>query len=146
MNRRHALLTLVAIPLGVHAQGMSGLGSMASSLKDPLVGLLTSQLGITENQAQGGIGSYLTLAKEKLAKGDFDKIAGLIPGASKYMDSAKKLGAVTGPVGNLAGLNGSLGKLGMAPDTVAKFAPTVTDAVGKIGGDSVTKMLAGIMK
>ena len=105
MDRRHALLTLVAIPFCVHAQG-TGLGSMAASLKDPLIGLLSSQLGVTENQAKGGIGSYLTLAKEKLAKGDFEKIAALVPGASKYMETAKKLGAVAGPLGNLAGLNG----------------------------------------
>lgn len=146
MNRRHALLTLMAIPFCVQGQNTSSLGSMAASLKDPLIGLLSSQLGVTENQAKGGIGSYLTLAKEKLAKGDFDKIVSLVPGASKYMDTAKKLGAVTGPLGNLAGLNGSLSKLGMQPDTVAKFAPTITDYLGKAGGNSVTKMLAGVMK
>jgi len=51
-----------------------------------------------------------------------------VPGASGYLENAKKLGAVTGPLNNLPGLNGALGKLGMRPDTVAKFTPTVTQA------------------
>lgn len=145
MNRRALLLSLSFLPLVSHAQ-LGDMKSMAGALKDPLVGMLTSKLGINENQARGGIGSYLTLAKEKLAKGDFDKLASLVPGAATYMESAKKLGAVAGPVGNLAGLNSSLGKLGMQPDTVAKFTPTVTDYIGKVGGSSVTNMLGGILK
>lgn len=145
MNRRTALLALCAVPFAAYAQ-TPDLGSLTSSLKDPLTKMLTSKLGVTEDQAKGGIGSYLTLAQEKLAKGDFDKIASLVPGASKYMDQAKQLGAVTGPLQNLAGLNSSLGKLGMKPETVAKFAPTVTDYVGKAGGANVQKMLAGVMK
>jgi hypothetical protein len=145
MNRRIALLTLISIPAGVYAQG-STLGSLAGALKDPLTSMLMSKLGITENQAKGGIGSYLTLAKEKLAKGDFDKVTSLVPGATKYMDTAKQLGAVAGPLGNVAGLNGALGKLGMKPETVAAFAPTVTDYIGKAGGSGVTSMLSGMLK
>jgi Protein of unknown function VcgC/VcgE (DUF2780) len=59
---------------------------------------------------------------------------------------AKSLGAVTGPVGNLASLGSALGKLGMSPETAAKFAPAVTDYLGKAGGPSVQKMLAGALK
>ena len=145
MNRRIVLLATLALPLAAAAQAPS-LGSLASGLKDPLLKALTSQLGVTEDQAKGGIGSYLTLAQEKLAKGDFDKIASLVPGASKYMETAKKLGAVTGPLKNVAGLNGSLTRLGMKSDTVAKFAPTVTNYLGTVGGDGVKQMLAGMLK
>lgn len=145
MNRRNALLAFLAAPLVARSQN-STLDSLTSSLKDPLMKLLTSQLDVTEAQATGGVGSYLTLAQEKLPKGDFDKIASYIPGASKYMESAKSLGAVSGPLKNLAGLNAALGKLGMKPETVSKFAPTVTDYIGKVGGDSVKQMLVGVMK
>ena len=145
MNRRIILLATLSLPLAAAAQTPS-LGSLAAGLKDPLLKAVTSQLGVTEDQAKGGIGSYLTLAQEKLAKGDFDKVAALVPGASKYMDSAKKLGAVTGPLKNVAGLNSSLTRLGMKSDTVAKFAPTVTNYLGTAGGDSVKTMLAGMLK
>jgi hypothetical protein len=145
MNRRILLLATLSIPFAATAQTPS-LGSLTSGLKDPLLKAVTSQLGVTEDQAKGGIGSYLTLAQEKLAKGDFDKIAALVPGASKYMETAKKLGAVAGPLKNVAGLNSSLGKLGMKPETVSKFAPTVTSYLGTAGGDSVKQMLAGMLK
>ena len=143
MNRRLALAMLAALPLASHAQTLS---SLTTAMKDPLMKMLTSQLGVTEDQAKGGLGSYLTLLQEKLSKGDFDKIASLVPGASGYLDTAKKLGAVTGPLSNLAGLNGALGKLGMNPETVAKFTPTVTDYLGKAGGSGVQSMLAGVFK
>jgi len=98
MKRRTLLTVLAALPLVVHAQVPLKTDSLTSALKNPLMGALTSQLGVTEDQAKGGIGSYLTLLQEKLAKGDFDKIASLVPGASGYLETAKKLGAVTGPL------------------------------------------------
>lgn len=145
LNRRTLLLGIAALPVIASAQ-ITDLGSLSSALKNPLMGMLTSQLGVTESQATGGLGSYLTLAQEKLAKGDFDKVAALVPGASKYMEQAKTLGAVTGPLKNLAGLNGALGKLGMKPEAVTKFAPMVTDYLGKAGGSGVQGMLAGMLK
>lgn len=145
MNRRTLLLATLSLPLTAIGQTPS-LGSLTSGLKDPLMGMLKSQLGVTEDQAKGGVGSYLLLAQEKLAKGDFDKVASLVPGASKYMDSAKKLGAVTGPLKNVAGLNGALSKLGMKSETASKFAPTVTNYLGTAGGDGVKQMLVGVLK
>lgn len=145
LDRRAVLLGLAALPFAAHAQ-IPDIGSLSSAVKNPLMGMLTSQLGITESQAGGGLGSYLTLAQEKLAKGDFDRLASFIPGASKYMDQAKALGAVAGPLQNLAGLNGALGKLGIEPETAAKFVPMVTDYLGKAGGSSMQSMLAGMLK
>lgn len=143
MNRRHALLLLAGLPLAANAQSLTGL---ASSLKDPLISMLTSKLGITDNQAKGGMGSLLTLAKEELPAADFTKLANVVPGASKYMELAKTLGAVVGPLKNVAGLNGSLGKLGMNSDTVAKFVPTVTGFLSKTGGSTVSNLLATVLK
>jgi uncharacterized protein VcgC/VcgE DUF2780 len=145
MNRRWILGTLAALPALAHGQSLDSLKSLLSS-SDPIVGALKSTLGVTDNQAQGGLGSILTLAQEHLAKGDFDKIAQVVPGAQKYLDAAKKLGAVTGPLKNSAGLNSAFSKLGIAPETATKFTPTVLDAVGKVGGDSVRNLLAGALK
>jgi len=145
MNRRWLLGTLAALPAVASAQSLDSLKGLLSS-SDPIVGALKSTLGVTDNQAEGGLGSILTLAQEKLAKGDFDKIAQVVPGSQKYLDAAKKLGAVTGPLTNSAGLNSALSRLGIAPETVAKFTPTVLDAVGKVGGDSVRNLLASALK
>lgn len=144
MNRREALLTLCMLPTAASA-GVPDLNSM-SALKDPLTSMLTSTLGVTADQAKGGVGSILTLAQEKLIKGDFDKVAAAIPGASTYVEQAKALGAVTGPIRNLDGLKASLGKLGMQPETVSKFIPAVTNFVGKAGGPEVGNLLEGVLK
>ena len=144
-DRRAVLLGLVAMPFASRAQ-IPDVSSLSSAMKNPLMGMLTSQFGITESQAGGGLGSYLTLAQEKLAKGDFDRLASFVPGASKYMELAKALGAVAGPLGNLAGLNGALGKLGFSPETASKFVPVVTDYLGKAGGSGMQSMLAGMLK
>lgn len=143
MNRRHALLMLAGLPLAANAQSLSNL---AASMKDPLMGMLTSQLGVTDNQAKGGVGSLLILAKEKLPAADFTKVANVVPGAGKYMELAKTLGAVAGPLKNVAGLNGALGKLGMSTDTIAKFVPAVTNFMGKAGGSTVNNLMAMVLK
>jgi hypothetical protein len=142
MTRRIVLLMALLVPLATSAQSLDSL----RSLKDPFTALLRSQLGVTEDQAAGGIGSILTLAQEKLIKGDFDKIAQVIPGASNYMAQAKSLGAVTGPIKDMKGLQDALGRLAMSPEMRAKFVPAVTNYVGKAGGESVQKLLAGVLK
>jgi Protein of unknown function VcgC/VcgE (DUF2780) len=140
MRRRTVTLGLVALPLA-----FSGCASTEPAA-DPLIGGLTSSLGVTENQAMGGVGSILTLAQEKLASGQFDQVASVIPDARRYLDMARSLGAVTGPIGNRSGLTGALGRLGISPTTTAKFVPAVTDFVGKAGGSNVASMLSSALQ
>jgi hypothetical protein len=142
MQRRSFTLGIVALPFT-----LSGCSSSESleSVADPLIGGLTSSLGLTQNQAAGGVGSVLTLAQEKLAAGDFDQVAAVIPGASKYLDMAKSLGAVTGPLGNVAGLNSALGRLGVTPEKAAKLVPAVGDFVSK-ASPTAGSLLSSVLK
>jgi hypothetical protein len=110
-----------------------------------LTSLLTKQLGVTDTQATGGVGSMLQLAQEKLSAGDFDKIAQAVPGSQKYLDSAKQLLGGS-KVGSSAGLTSAFSKLGMSPDMVDKFKPIVTEFVGKTGGEQTKNLLAGALK
>jgi hypothetical protein len=114
-------------------------------LTDPLIKTLTSQLNVTSNQATGGVGSMLTLAKEKLSSMDFNALTKLIPGTDTYMKAAKDLGAVTGPVGDKAGLTSSFSKLGMGSDMVGKFQGVLSDFVGKAGGEPAKNILAAAL-
>lgn len=145
MERRTLLIALSLLSLALAENAAAQLPSM-SSLSNPLLGQLTKSLGVTSDQAEGGVGSMLTLAQEKLVAGDFDMIAAVIPGASKYMEKAKSLGAVAGPIGNALGLQSSLGKLGINPATAAKFVPQVTQYVGKVGGKDVGALLSNALK
>ena len=150
------ILPLLLLAVSSLAQGQSmpsmddlksddAMKSLESAAGGSLSGLLQGQLGLTEDQADGSIGSLLSLAGEKLESGEFDKLAGMIPGADKYMDTAKSLGAVTGPLKSLDDLNKSLGALGISPETIEKFVPMVTEYVGKLGGDDAMGLLQKVL-
>ena len=148
MQRRKLLFALVlTLPfVGSASAGDpldtdSLMSTAKSAASGSLTGLLSGQLGVTQNQAEGGVGSMLKLAQEKLSAGDFDMVAKAVPGAQKYLDKAKNLGAYTGSVNNAAGLNGALAKLGIPPETSAKFMPMVTNYVSKVGGPKVGALL-----
>ena len=115
--------------------------NVSDSVSGSLPSLLQSQLGITQDQAEGGLGSLLSLASENLDAADFNKLKSMIPGSIDYVDAAKKLGAFAGPLKNIEGLNAALAKLGISPEAIAKFVPTVTDAISKLGGGDASKLL-----
>ena len=138
MWHRRALCSLVI--LAALLQGSCGaMQSMGGT--NTLISLLTSQLGVTSNQATGGVGSILSLAKERLPAMDFTALAQLIPGAESFMKSAKDLGAVTGPVGDRTGLTAAFSRLGMGSDMVPKFTQTLSDFVGKAGGQPASNLV-----
>jgi uncharacterized protein VcgC/VcgE DUF2780 len=126
---------------------VSGCAEMQSmGLTDPLVTMLISQLGVTTNQATGGVGSMLTLGREKLSSMDFNSLTKMIPGSETYVKAAKDLGAVTGPVGDTAGLQSAFSRLGMGSNMVGKFSGVLSDYVGKAGGEPAKQLLAAMLK
>jgi hypothetical protein len=141
MQRRSLVTTGLAL-IALFAIGQS---SPSQAALDPYE-MLAKTLGMSKDQIEGGLGSVLKLAQEKLQKGDFDKIAAAIPGASGYLEKAKSLGAVNGPLKNLSGLNGALSKLGISPDTASKFLSSVPDIASKMGGEDVGKLLGSVLK
>jgi hypothetical protein len=108
--------------------------------------MVAKTLGMTKDQMEGGLGSVLKLAQEKLQKGDFDKVAAAIPGASGYLDKAKSLGAVNGPLKDLNGLTSALGKLGINKDTASKFLSELPGIVSKTGSEDAGKLLSSVLK
>jgi hypothetical protein len=141
MQRRSFIIAVLA---SIACMSLAAPSTSQAAL-DPFKAL-SSTLGLSKNQAEGGLGSMLTLAQEKLEKGDFDKVANAIPGASKYLAKAKSLGAVNGPLKNLAGLKDALGKLGINEETASKFLSSVPDIVSKTGGSDVGKLLSSVLK
>src|SRR5262252_9949316 len=127
MRRRHLLQTIVVATAAL--QGCSGMPSMGSS---SVIDSLTSQLGVTPQQATGGVGSMLTYAKTQLSPSDFSTVASALPGADKYMTLASSALGVSS-ISSAAGLGAAFSKLGMSPDMVNKFAPIVSDYAGKYG-------------
>ena len=144
-------IRLLIVSLVAFALVVTGPSAWAAAWTDFLLGkdldsLLGKQLGLTGDQSKGGLGAIMGLAKEKLTAVDFDKIAKVVPGADKYVEKAKKLGLLDKPMGSADGLGAAFSKLGIPKDTAAKMVPTVTDLVGKVGGDEVKSLLAGALK
>ena len=142
MNRNltFAVLLFVGGFLAACAQmdSMMGTGSGLTST-------LTKQLGVTDTQAAGGTGAILAMAQQRLAAGDIDANAKAIPGSDKYLAAAKQLlGGAS--ITDKAELQSAVSKLGMSPDTMNKFAPIVTDYVGKASGDQAKNQLAALLK
>lgn len=126
-----------------------------------LIRTLVSNLGVGEDQAKGGAGLLLSLAKDKLGGGDFSQIAGTIPGIDGILSAAPAqaggglmgalgglaagFGGKAGALGELAELAGGFSKLGLDADMVAKFAPVILQFVEQSGGETVRKLLAGVL-
>ncbi len=130
----------------VLAIGFAGCSSGASMGGSDLIGMLTKSLGLSEAQAMAGVGSLLSLAKEKLPADTFDKVSKAIPGVDGMLKAASDVGGITGQIGNLAGLSNQFSKLGISQDQIGKLVPAVTDAVGKSAGSDVGSALADVLK
>jgi hypothetical protein len=141
------VLALVATAL-VAAAGCSSTSSTASTASTAmsLSDTLGKSLGLTTDQSAGAIGSYLSYAQEKLPAADYTKVAAAVPGADGYVQKAKDLGAVSGPINNVSGLDAAFGKLGISPEVASKVTPAITNYIGKAGGSTVQGLLGGILK
>jgi len=84
-----------------------------------LVDQLTKNLGVTQTQAEGGVGMLFNLAKGKLGGSDFSKVSAVVPGVDSLMKAAPASGGgflsklFGGGAGNIAGLAGGFSKLGL---------------------------------
>ena len=124
-----------------------------------LVDLLTSQLGISKDQASGGAGSIFQLAKQNLNGEDFSSVSKAVPGIDQMMGAAPKaegssstLGGISSMFGSsskklngIAGLTSSFEKLGLSGNMVDKFIPIILDYVKNGGGENVMSLLKGAL-
>ncbi len=119
-----------------------------------LLNMLTSQLGINEEQAGGGAGMILNLAKEKLG-GDFSQITDAIPDINGLLEKAPSsgggmMGALgglassfgAGDLGNLASLASGFSKLDLDAGMITKFIPIILEFVKGKAGENVMGLLA----
>ncbi len=123
-----------------------------------LINMLTSQLGINEEQAAGGAGLLFKMAKEKLGDGDFSKVTGAIPDVSNLLDKAPDasggglMGAIGGiasslgadKLGDLASLAGGFSKLNLDENMIGNFIPIILNFVKDKAGDEVMGLLSKV--
>lgn len=124
-----------------------------------LVQVLTSQLGVQEEQAKGGAGLLFELAKSKLADDQFSQISQYVPGMNEMLGAAPKAGGMASAlgglasamgapagVGNLAALAGGFSKLGLNTGMLNQFIPIILSYVQSKGGAGASQLLAQVLK
>ncbi|MEB0105055.1 DUF2780 domain-containing protein [Pseudomonas trivialis] len=164
------LMTLAAAPvfaagfsLGDAANAISGMqggnnkaaAAAPSSETAGLLSALTSQLNVTPEQAVGGTGAMLGLAKNQLSGNDYSQLAKSVPGLDKLSgdNALGSLGALSGMLGQsggskTSGLDGLLGNvkntndlntafsaLGMDSGMIGQFAPVILQYLGSQGAN-----------
>lgn len=124
-----------------------------------LIDILTSQLGVNEEQAKGGAGILFELAKDKLGGADFSKISDAVGGVDEALAAVPKDGGGIGGLlgglaskmgadglGDVAELAGKFKGLDLDVGMIGKFVDTILDFVQGKGGDLVKGLLAGVLK
>ncbi|WP_236186995.1 DUF2780 domain-containing protein [Pseudomonas protegens] len=129
-----------------------------------LLGALGSQLNVTPQQAIGGTGAMLGLAKNQLSSTDYSQLSKSVPGLDKLSGSNAlgSLGALSGLLGQSSrqtkgldsalgdvkdtnDLNNAFGALGMDSGMIGQFAPVILQYLGQQGvGGSLLQSLSGI--
>jgi Protein of unknown function VcgC/VcgE (DUF2780) len=120
-----------------------------------LLGSLTSKLNVSPEQAVGGTGAMMGLAKNKLSSGDYSSLTKSVPGLDKLSGAGALSGMMGGSgssatsavsnVKSMGDVNNAFGKLGMDSGMAGKFAPVIMDYLGKQGASgSVLKSLGSI--
>jgi hypothetical protein len=157
-----ALTLLLALPVAIASAqdpatpptttGAAPAATAEETASPELVGDLVKELAITPSQAQAGAGTLFGVAKSKLSPADFAKVAGAVPGMDGLLKAAPSaasksgLDALAGQAGGMIAAASTLSKLGLKPDAIAKFAPTLIKLVQSKGGAEVAKLLTGALK
>jgi hypothetical protein len=124
-----------------------------------LVQQLISNLGLSEEQAQGGAGLLLGLLKDKLPETDFAQVSGVVPDSEGLIDKAPEagggLGGLLGGVasslggsqlGDLASLAGGFSKLGLDADMIGKFVPILLSFLESKGGEDLAGIVSKVLE
>ena len=128
-----------------------------------LVNTLVGALGVNADQAKGGAGMLMGLAKSQLNKEEFSTVAGAVPGIDDLISTAPSqessggsmlsgaMGAVTsalggGNAGGLASLAGGLSKLDLNVETIVKFVPVIISFVKSKGNADAGSLLERVLK
>jgi hypothetical protein len=117
---------------------------------DDLIRKLTGELGVTKQQARGGLVALLRTGQQNLSRPDFEQFVADIPGADRLLREApaqSTLTSIAGGLGSLLGGRSSAGRwaglaaafteLGVDLDTARKFGPIVIEYVRQHGGEDL---------
>ena len=130
---------LVVVQIGL-ALGLMTAPPAAAQVEQ-LIGALTSNLGVTETQAEAGSGAIFGLAQERMAPDEFASLSGSVPGIEELIGAAQVAGIDIGGIGG-AEATGGLSDHEPAAGGGLGFSSDLEDAAGDLMGS--TGEVAGI--
>jgi hypothetical protein len=117
---------------------------------DDLIRKLIKDLGVSKDQARGGVIALLRAGEQNLSPKDFKAFVADVPGADKLLKNApppSALSSLAGGIGSLfggktaagrwAGLAASFTELGVDLNTAKKFGPIIIEHVRQHGGEDL---------
>jgi hypothetical protein len=126
---------------------------------DDLIRKLTKDLGVTRDQARGGLVALLRAGQQNMNRADFEQFVADIPGADKLLKNAPAQSTLTSLAGGLgsllggrsgagrwAGLAAAFTEIGVDLDTAKKFGPIVIEYVRQHGGENLVDKIRAALK
>ena len=127
---------------------------------DDLLRKITKNLGVSREQARGGVVALLRAGQQNLSPADFKAFVADVPGADKLLKNApppSALSSLAGGIGSLfggrksatgrwAGLAASFAELGVDIDTAKKFGPIVIEHVREHGGEDLVDKIRDALR
>lgn len=115
-----------------------------------LVSMLSNEMNITNEQAEGGAGALFNMAQESLSETDFSALSKAIPdmngllGAVPDISGGKSsmLGKAAKTLTGMPAVTAAFEKLGLSQTHVALMTPLLVDYVEKKGGETLSKIFA----
>ena len=131
---RSVLLIIFTITL---LTGCSG-SSVSNAKKIPgITNQVAGDLGITNDQAEAGMGAMMMLSRNKLSPDDFSTLSRNFPGGGiNLINKATGMGVIPGTIGTTTDVMNALSKLGISYVTAANFIPTVLRITSGLDGNT----------
>ncbi|HCE2382162.1 TPA: DUF2780 domain-containing protein [Vibrio parahaemolyticus] len=153
---RKTLLTLALLSVNIgsaHAfldtvvdeSSKNGLMDMVSqglnAESSPLTELLTGQLPVSTEQAEGGSSALIALAQSQLSQQNSTELQSLIPGLSNLKGAQSLLGNIE----SLSAVQSAFNALGLDPSMISQFAPVILGYLNEQGAsEGLLKSLSGL--
>ncbi|MFP3977546.1 MULTISPECIES: DUF2780 domain-containing protein [Marinobacter] len=119
--------------------------SEVSGEAQQLLGLLESQLGVTETQAVGGTSALLQLAKNDLGSDAISTLTNKAPGLSSLLGAGDISQGLLSGISSMDGVQSAFSALGMDSAMIQQFVPIIMGFLGDQGvGSSLLGQLQGL--
>lgn len=124
-----ALSLTAAAPANAFLSNLFGGGDEKASTEqatesNPLVGMLTDNLGISADQAAGGAGALLAMAGSGLSSSEHSELNSMIPGLESLTGSIP--GGLSSMISNMDSVKAAFSALGLDPALISQFTPLIT--------------------